>query len=54
MLQADIEALFDHKPETYTAEHFRLFETFKEALNRGEVFVLLRVLRGSRSYFIRI
>ncbi|HXN48863.1 MAG TPA: 2,3,4,5-tetrahydropyridine-2,6-dicarboxylate N-succinyltransferase [Bryobacteraceae bacterium] len=37
MLQADIEALFDHKPETYTDEHFRLFETFKEALNRGEV-----------------
>jgi len=37
MLQADIEALFDHKPETYTGEHFRLFETFKEALNRGEV-----------------
>src|SRR6202142_2050323 len=37
MLQADIEALFDHKPETYTDEHFRLFETFKEALTRGEV-----------------
>ena len=37
MLQADIEALFDHKPETYTDEQFRLFETFKEALNRGEV-----------------
>jgi 2,3,4,5-tetrahydropyridine-2-carboxylate N-succinyltransferase len=37
MLQADIEALFEHKPETYTEEHFRLFETFKEALNRGEV-----------------
>ncbi len=37
MLQADIEALFDHKPESYTDEHFRLFETFKEALNRGEV-----------------
>ncbi len=37
MLQADIEALFDHKPEAYTEEHFRLFESFKEALNRGEV-----------------
>ncbi len=37
MLQADIEALFDHKPETYTDEHFRLFDTFKEALNRAEV-----------------
>jgi 2,3,4,5-tetrahydropyridine-2-carboxylate N-succinyltransferase len=37
MLQADIEALFDQKPEAYTEEHFRLFESFKEALNRGEV-----------------
>ncbi len=37
MLQADIEALFDQKPETYTEEHLRLFESFKEALNRGEV-----------------
>src|ERR1700690_1581044 len=45
MLQADIEALFDHKPETYTDEHFRLFETFKEALNRGAV----RVVPGGSS-----
>jgi 2,3,4,5-tetrahydropyridine-2-carboxylate N-succinyltransferase len=37
MLQADIENLFDQKPERYTDEHFRLFETFKQALNRGEV-----------------
>jgi 2,3,4,5-tetrahydropyridine-2-carboxylate N-succinyltransferase len=37
MLQADIEALFDRKPEAYTPDHFRLFESFKEALNRGEV-----------------
>ncbi len=37
MLQAEIEALFDQKPETYTPEHFRLFASFKEALNRGEV-----------------
>ena len=37
MLQTDIEALFDHKPEFYTDEHFRLFESFKDALNRGEV-----------------
>jgi len=37
MLQTDIEALFDQPPETYTLEHFRLFECFKEALNRGEV-----------------
>jgi len=37
MLQADIEKLFDEKPDTYTEEHFRLFEAFKAALNRGEV-----------------
>jgi 2,3,4,5-tetrahydropyridine-2-carboxylate N-succinyltransferase len=36
MLQADIEKLFDEKPETYSDEHFRLFESFKAALNRGE------------------
>jgi len=35
MLPADIEALFDAKPETYTEEHFRLFHEFKEALNAG-------------------
>jgi 2,3,4,5-tetrahydropyridine-2-carboxylate N-succinyltransferase len=37
MLDADIEALFDRKPEKYTEEDFRLFGRFKEALNRGEV-----------------
>jgi 2,3,4,5-tetrahydropyridine-2,6-dicarboxylate N-succinyltransferase len=37
MLQAEIEALFDLKPDLYTAEHFRLFERFKGALNQGEV-----------------
>jgi len=37
MLQADIERLFDEKPEHYTDEHFRLFDAFKEALNRGAV-----------------
>jgi 2,3,4,5-tetrahydropyridine-2,6-dicarboxylate N-succinyltransferase len=37
MLQADIEALFDLKPEPYTEEHLRLFASFKEALNRGDV-----------------
>jgi 2,3,4,5-tetrahydropyridine-2-carboxylate N-succinyltransferase len=37
MLQAEIEALFDEKPAEYTAEHFRLFAAFREALNRGEV-----------------
>jgi len=36
-LQAEIEALYDHKPEFYTEEHFRLFSEFKTALNRGEV-----------------
>jgi 2,3,4,5-tetrahydropyridine-2-carboxylate N-succinyltransferase len=36
MLQADIEKLFDEKPDSYTAEGFRLFEAFKAALNRGE------------------
>jgi 2,3,4,5-tetrahydropyridine-2-carboxylate N-succinyltransferase len=37
MLEAEITALFDQKPETYTEEHFGLFARFKEALNRGEV-----------------
>jgi 2,3,4,5-tetrahydropyridine-2-carboxylate N-succinyltransferase len=36
-LQADIEALFDSKPASYTDEHFSLFESFKTALNIGEV-----------------
>ena len=35
MLAAEIEALFDSKPETYTEEHFRLFQQFKDALNSG-------------------
>jgi len=34
-LQADIEQLFDHKPDAYTDEHFRLFYEFKDALNQG-------------------
>jgi 2,3,4,5-tetrahydropyridine-2-carboxylate N-succinyltransferase len=37
MLPTDIEKLFDEKPETYTEEHFRLFQTFKDALNSGAV-----------------
>ncbi len=37
MLQAEIEALFDTKPEVYTEEHFRLFARFKEALNEGRI-----------------
>ncbi|HEX8984657.1 MAG TPA: 2,3,4,5-tetrahydropyridine-2,6-dicarboxylate N-succinyltransferase [Bryobacteraceae bacterium] len=36
MLQTDIEALFDNKPESYTRDHFQVFDRFKEALNRGE------------------
>ena len=35
--RADIEKLFDEKPETYTEEHFRLFQAFKDALNSGAV-----------------
>jgi len=35
MLPAEIEALFDAKPETYAEDHFRLFREFKEALNAG-------------------
>jgi len=36
-LQAEIEQLFDHAPEAYTEEHFRLFYEFKEALNAGSI-----------------
>ncbi len=35
MLQSEIEALFEQKPASYTAAHFRLFKQFKEALNAG-------------------
>jgi 2,3,4,5-tetrahydropyridine-2-carboxylate N-succinyltransferase len=34
-LQAEIEALFDNAPATYTEQHFRLFQEFKDGLNRG-------------------
>jgi 2,3,4,5-tetrahydropyridine-2-carboxylate N-succinyltransferase len=37
MLQSEIEKLFDEKPDTYTEEHFRLFQSFKDALNAGQV-----------------
>jgi 2,3,4,5-tetrahydropyridine-2-carboxylate N-succinyltransferase len=37
MLRTAIEQLFDNPPKTYTEADFRLFERFKEALNRGEV-----------------
>lgn len=36
-LSTEIEALFDHPPESYTAEHFHLFQAFKEELNAGRV-----------------
>jgi len=35
MLKNDIEALFDNPPESYSDEHFRTFQTFKDALNSG-------------------
>ena len=35
MLPAQIEALFDAPPATYAAEHFELFQRFKDALNEG-------------------
>jgi 2,3,4,5-tetrahydropyridine-2-carboxylate N-succinyltransferase len=34
-MQAEIENLFDHKPDTYTEEHFRIFDEFKRGLNQG-------------------
>ena len=37
MLQSQIEALFDAPPASYREEHFELFRTFKNALNRGEI-----------------
>jgi 2,3,4,5-tetrahydropyridine-2,6-dicarboxylate N-succinyltransferase len=36
-LQADIEKLFDENPPSYTADHRRLFQAFKAALNEGAV-----------------
>jgi 2,3,4,5-tetrahydropyridine-2-carboxylate N-succinyltransferase len=36
-LQAEIEKLFDEKPEKYSEENFRLFQRFKDALNSGAV-----------------
>jgi 2,3,4,5-tetrahydropyridine-2-carboxylate N-succinyltransferase len=36
-LQAEIERLYEEKPEHYTAEHFGLFAEFKSALNEGRV-----------------
>jgi 2,3,4,5-tetrahydropyridine-2,6-dicarboxylate N-succinyltransferase len=36
-LQAEIEQLFDNKPEEYTSDHFNLFTAFKTALNQGRI-----------------
>jgi 2,3,4,5-tetrahydropyridine-2-carboxylate N-succinyltransferase len=36
-MQSEIEKLFDQKPQTYTNEHFRLFQEFKKALNEGAI-----------------
>jgi 2,3,4,5-tetrahydropyridine-2,6-dicarboxylate N-succinyltransferase len=35
MLHEQIEALFDHPPASYSEEHLRIFQTFKEQLNGG-------------------
>ena len=36
-MQAEIERLFDDKPEIYEDQHFQLFMAFKQALNEGRV-----------------
>ncbi len=36
-MQVEIERLFDEKPAQYTADHFRLFEEFRAALDEGRV-----------------
>ena len=36
-MQAEIEQLFDEKPAQYTADHFRLFEQFRDALDCGRI-----------------
>ncbi len=36
-MQAEIERLFDQRPQTYTDEHFHLFQQFKQALNAGKI-----------------
>ena len=35
-LRCGIEALFDEKPPSYSEDHFRLFQLFKDALNTGQ------------------
>ena len=36
-MQSEIEKLFDEKPQTYTDEHFGLFQRFQLALNAGAI-----------------
>ena len=36
-MQAEIEKLYDDPPQTYTEDHFHLFQRFKQALNAGEI-----------------
>src|SRR5579885_1645540 len=36
-MQAEIEKLFDEKPQVYSDDHFRLFQDFKQALNAGQI-----------------
>jgi 2,3,4,5-tetrahydropyridine-2,6-dicarboxylate N-succinyltransferase len=36
-MQAEIESLFENKPEAYSDHHFDLFQRFKQALNAGEI-----------------
>ncbi len=36
-MQAEIEKLYDSKPEKYTRSHRKLFDQFKESLNEGHV-----------------
>jgi 2,3,4,5-tetrahydropyridine-2-carboxylate N-succinyltransferase len=37
MLRESIEQLFDAPPAQYTQEHLRLFQSFKDGLNAGEI-----------------
>jgi 2,3,4,5-tetrahydropyridine-2,6-dicarboxylate N-succinyltransferase len=36
-MQAEIERIFEEKPQPYADEHFLLFEQFKQALNAGAI-----------------
>lgn len=36
-MQAEIEALFEARPERYEEHHFELFQRFKDALNAGRI-----------------